>query len=328
MRAMLCKELGEPSGLVMGDVAPPALGPGQARIHVHTAGVNFADTLIIAGKYQVRPDLPFAPGMEVAGVVADCAEGVTTCRPGDRVLATVSHGGYAEEAVAEADQVMVIPDGMDFAAAAGFPVVYGTSHLALDHRAHLRAGEVLLVHGAAGGVGLSAVEIGKVMGATVIACASSAEKLAVARDHGADHLIDTSTDSVRERVKEITGGADVIYDPVGGEAMTESLRCINWEGRVLVIGFASGTIPQIPANYLLLKNCAAIGLFWGAYLRRDADTIRLARESYATLLGWVAEGRLRPHVSHRFPLDQAADALALLGARKTTGKVVLTMGRD
>lgn len=320
MRAMFCKELTGPDGLALGEAPPPAAGDGQVQIAVHACGLNFADTLITQGKYQVRPDLPFVPGMEVGGEIIACGKGVTGFRPGDRVLATTGVGGLAEEVVADSDRVWKIPDSMDFATAAAFPVAYGTSHGALRYRVNLQAGEVLLVHGASGGVGLTAVEVGKAVGATVIATASSDEKLQVARDHGADHGINYTTESIRDRVKALTGGADVVYDPVGGDAFMESLRCINWEGRILVIGFASGTIPQIPANYLLLKNCAAVGFFWGAYQDRDPAVIRRSMDE---ALVWYGEGKFKPHISHRLPLEKAADGFNLLAARKSTGKVVI-----
>lgn len=324
MRAVLCKQLGGPETLALCEVKPPALGPGQVRIEVHAAGINFADTLAIAGKYQERSEPPFTPGMEVAGVVTERAEAAGRVKVGDRVIAMTGTGGYAEEVVTDADWVLAVPDGVTMVEAAGFPVAYGTSHLALAHRAQLEAGEVLLVLGAAGGVGLTAVEIGKAMGATVIAAASSPEKLAVARAYGADHGIDYTRENIRDRVKELTGGADVVYDPVGGDAFLQALRCINWEGRIVVVGFAAGTIQQVPANYILLKNCSVMGALWGAYRRRDSETMRA---SLNTLIGWLGEGKLRPHSSHQLPLEQAGEALRLLLDRKSTGKIVLTTGK-
>ena len=322
MRAVLCPELTGLESLSITEVAPPTLCSGGVRIAVHAAGVNFADLLITSGAYQLKPPLPFTPGGEVAGVVLECAAGVSRCRPDDRVLAVLEWGGYAEQVVAPERDVFALPDGMDFVTAAGFLTVYGTSHLGLTHMAALQPGEVLLVHGAAGGVGLTAVEIGKVMGATVIATAGSADKLQIARDAGADHLINYATESIRERVKSLTGGqgADVVYDPVGGSAFTESLRCINWGGRLLIVGFASGTVPQIPANILLVKNVAALGYHWGSYRNGAPD---LFAASVAELFQWYAQGKLHPHVSHRLPLSDAAAALTLLRDRKSTGKVVL-----
>jgi NADPH2:quinone reductase len=326
MRAVLCRTRGGPDDLTIEDVAPPVPGPGQVAIAVRAAGLNFADTLMIAGKYQERPAYPFSPGMEVSGDILACGTGVSGLARGDRVMAVLGHGGFAEQALAPADRVLKIPASMDYAVAAGFPVAYGTSHVGLVHRARLQAGETLLVHGAAGGVGLTAVEIGKVLGATIIATASSAEKLAVARSYGADHLIDYSREDVRERVLALTGGrgADVVYDPVGGDAFDASLRCTAFEGRIVIIGFASGKIPQIPANHLLVKNISAVGFYWGAYTKEMPAVIRA---SFDELLGWFAAGRLRPLVSHRFALDEAPAALKLLAARKSTGKIVLTVGR-
>jgi NADPH2:quinone reductase len=325
MRAVLCRTRGGPDDLTIADIDPPRPGPGQVVIGVRAAGLNFADTLMIAGKYQERPAYPFSPGMEVSGDIVACGAGVTGLAPGDRVMAVLGHGGFAEQAVAPADRVLKLPDSMDYAAAAGFPIAYGTSHLGLVHRAALKAGETLLVHGAAGGVGLTAVEIGKVLGATVIATASSADKLAVAKSYGADHLIDYSREDVRERVLAFTGGrgADVVYDPVGGDAFDASLRCTAFEGRIVVIGFASGKIPQIPANHLLVKNITAIGFYWGAYAKERPAAVRA---SFAELLGWYAAGKLRPLVSHRFALDEAPAALKIMAARKSTGKIVLTVG--
>jgi NADPH2:quinone reductase len=327
MRAVLCKAFGEPEDLVVETVAAPSLGAGDARVAVHAAGVNFGDTLMIAGKYQEKPPFPFTPGFEIAGEVIEVAPGVTHVKPGDRVMGTADKGGYADEAVLPAANLTRIPDSMDFATAAGFPVAYGTSHGALDWRAHLRSGETLLVHGAAGGVGLTAVEIGKAMGAEVIATASSAEKLAIAKAHGADHLIDYSTEDVRERVRALTQGrgANVVYDPVGGDAFDASLRCIAWEGRIIVIGFAGGRVPQIPANLVLVKNCDIIGFYWGSYRKHDPAAVRA---SYEKLFGWFSEGKLKPLVSERFDLAEVAQAIQALRGRRSTGKVVLTTGRS
>src|SRR5512146_1085196 len=324
MRAVLCKEWGGEDKLVVEDVARPALREGAVRIAVHAAGVNFADLLVIAGQYQEKPAFPFTPGAEAAGVVSEVGAGVSALKTGDRVMALTGLGAYAEEAVVDAARVRPIPDSMDFASAAGFPVAYGTSHGALEWRARLKAGEWLLVLGAAGGVGLAAVEIGKAMGARVIACASSAEKLAVAREYGADEVVDDSREDIRERVKGITGGhgADVVYDPVGGDAFDAALRSIAWGGRIIVIGFAAGRIPQIPANIILVKNVDVIGFYWGSY---QAHNPELLRGSLKQLLSWVEQGRLKPHISHRFDLADAPLALNSLRQRKSTGKVVLLM---
>ena len=309
MRAVVCRQLGEPDGLSIEDVPPPPLAPGCVRIAVGAAGLNFADTLIIAGTYQVKPPLPFSPGFEVAGRVMECAPGVTRCRPGDRVMAVV-------------ECVFLLPEAVDEVAAAGFPVAYGTSHLGLKYKAGLAAGETLLVHGAAGGVGLTAVEVGKRLGATVIATATGPEKLAVAGAAGADHLIDARADDLRERVKELTHGrgADVVYDPVGGRLFDVSLRATAPGGRILLVGFASGEVPQIPANILLVKNISAIGYNWGA-LRTIAPAWMQA--SCEELVRWLGEGSLRPHVSQTYDLAEAPQALDALRSRRTTGKVVL-----
>ncbi len=326
MRAVLCKEFGGPERLAIEEVPAPPMRDGHVRIKIHAAGVNFGDTLLIAGQYQEKPPFPFIPGMEVAGVVTEVAPSVKELKLGDRVLASVGRGGYAEEAVVEADIVQRIPDAMDFVTAAGFPVAYSTSHGAFDWRARLKPGEWVLVLGASGGVGLTAVEIAKAMGARVIAAAGGAEKLAVAKRAGADHLIDYTREQIRDRVKEITDGrgVDVVYDPVGGDAFDQSLRSIAWEGRIIVIGFAGGRVPQIPANIVLVKNIDIIGFFWGSYRRHKPQ---LMAESFRQLFRWFDEGKLKPHVSHRLPLSQVAQALDLLKTRKSTGKVVLTMER-
>jgi NADPH2:quinone reductase len=326
MRAVLCKELGGPEKLVVEEVPSPPMRDGAVRIAIHAAGVNFADTLLIAGQYQDRPPLPFTPGMEVSGVVTEIGAGVSHLKPGDRVLASVGRGGYAEEIVTEAEIVHRIPDAMDFVTAAGFPVAYSTSHGAYAWRGRLKAGETVLVLGASGGVGLTAVEIAKAMGATVIAAAGGADKLAVAKAAGADHLVDYTREDLRERVKEMTRGrgVDLVYDPVGGDAFDQSLRCIAWEGRIIVIGFAAGRIPQIPANLVLVKNIDIIGFFWGSYRRYKPH---LMAESFQQLFRWFEAGKLKPHISHRLPLTEVAKALELLKTRKSTGKVVLTTGR-
>jgi len=324
MRAVVCHALGDETGLVIEEIAPPSLPENGVRIAVKAAGVNFADGLLIAGKYQQKQTPPFTPGFEIAGEVIEVAPGVTTCKPGDRVMANLDCGGFAEQAVADASDVYVIPDSMGWADAAAFPVVWGTSHHGLIHKARLKAGETLLVHGAAGGVGLTAVEIGKALGATVIATAGGADKLAVCAEHGADHGIDYKAEDVRERVKALTQGrgADVVYDPVGGPIFDASLRCTAPDGRILVIGFASGTVPQIPANHLLVKNITVIGYWWGAY--RKLDPVGL-RASYEELLRWFDQGKITPHVSQQLPLADAAKAIGLLKGRGATGKLVLTV---
>ena len=326
MRAILCRTLGDPALLSFEELPAPALGPGQLRIAVHAAGVNFADSLVIIGQYQEKPTLPFIPGFELAGVVSEVGVGVTGFAPGDRVMALTGSGGYADEAVVPADAAFRIPDAMSFEAAAGFPIAYGTSHGALDWRAALRRGEILLVHGAGGGVGLTAVEIGKAMGATVIATASSPAKLEIARSRGADHVLDSGAEDLVGQIKALLGArrVDVAYDPVGGGAFEASLKTIAWEGRILIIGFAGGTVPQIPANILMVKNCSAIGFYWSAYRTRRPD---LVRHSFETLLGWVAAGTLRPLISETLPLERGAEAITRIKARQVTGKLVLTTGR-
>ena len=325
MRAVVCRELSGPGGLTLEDLPDPQPGPGEVAIAVAAAGVNFADTLMVSGKYQEKPPLPFTPGLELAGTVTALGAGVTGVAPGDRVIALVDRGGFAEVALARADEVFPIPDAMGFDIAAGFPITYGTGHGALVWRAALQPGETLLVHGAAGGVGLAAVEVGKALGAEVIATAGGPDKLEIARAHGADHLIDYKTEDIRARVKALTGGrgADVVFDPVGGEVFLASLRAVAWGARLLVIGFAAGKVPEIPANLLLVKNLAVFGLYWGAYRQKAPD---LLRRQFETLTGWYAEGRLKPLVSHRLDLAEAGRALDLLLTRKATGKVVLTTG--
>ena len=299
------------------------LKPNEVRIRVRACGVNFADTLMIAGKYQVKPEFPFTPGLEAAGEVVEIGTGVNHLAIGQRALAVLRFGGgYAEEIAINADAVVPIPDSMDFVTAAAFPVAYGTSHFALTHRGHLKAGETLLVLGAAGGVGLTAVEIGKQLGARVIAAAGSPEKLAVAREHGADELIDYQRESIRDRVRDLTGGlgADVVYDPVGGDAFDQALRAVNWEARMLVIGFAAGRIQSVPANLILVKNISVIGVVWGAQAARDPVLIS---RNLAELLRWWEAGRLKPLVARTFPLAEAGAAMEALLSRRYAGRIVL-----
>ena len=325
MKAIVCKGWGEPKDLVYEDAAPPGLAAGEVRVALRAAGVNFADTLMIAGKYQEKPAFPFSPGLEYAGVVAELGPEVAGLKPGDRVMGFARFGCFADEVAVPASQAFKIPDAMEFATAAAFPVAYGTSHMALVQRAKLKPGEFLLVNGASSGVGLTAVEIGAALGARVIATASSPEKLATAKRYGAEFGIDYARENIRERVKTLTDGhgADVIYDPVGGDAFDASLRSIAFSGRYLVIGFASGRIPEAPANYILIKNCDVMGVLWGNVARREP---KQAAASYAELLGWYEAGKLKPFVSRSFPLARAAEALELMKARKITGKLVVTMG--
>ena len=326
MRAVICKEFGPPETLSVEEVPPPSLGAGQVRIGVHACGINFPDTLIIENKYQFKPPLPFSPGGEVAGEIVELGAGVSQWKAGDRVIAMCGWGGFAEQVVVDAARIMAVPATMDSVTAAGFTMTYGTSHYALEDRAHLRAGETLLVLGAAGGVGLAAVEIGKAMGAHVIAAASTDEKLAMCRRFGADDVVNYATESLKQRVKELTDGrgADVIYDPVGGDVFDEAMRCIAWEGRLLVVGFASGRIPQLPMNLVLLKGCQLIGVFWGSFTARDPAR---NAENMQTLFRWFEEKKLQAHVSATYPLEEAGKALRSMLDRAVTGKVVLVTGK-
>lgn len=317
MKAWQLEALGE--DFALNEIPVPQPGEGELSIQVAACGLNFADLLMREGKYQEKPPLPYTPGMEVAGVVMALGPGVTGPAPGTRVLAFVNHGGLAEVAIAPASRVVPIPDAMPFAVAAAFPIAYGTSHLALDHKARLQPGETLLVLGAAGGVGLTAVEIGKRMGARVVASARGADKLAIARAAGADEVIDSDTPDLKAAFKAL-GGVDVVYDAVGGAGFDAALSACRPEGRLLAIGFASGQVPQIPANLLLVKNLSVMGLYWGGYLKFAPQVLT---GSLATLLGWYAEGSLHPHISHSLPLDALPQALELLRDRKSTGKVVV-----
>ncbi|MEW6687458.1 MAG: NADPH:quinone oxidoreductase family protein [Pseudomonadota bacterium] len=324
MKAVLCKQFGPPESLVIEDLPSPQAGPGEVVVGIKAASVNFPDVLIIQNKYQFKPPLPFSPGSEMAGVVKEVGAGVKGFKPGDRVIAFTTYGAFAEEVKVEAARLVPIPKGMDFESAAAFLLTYGTSDHALRDRAGLKAGETLLVLGAAGGVGIAAIEIGKALGARVIACASSEEKLAVCREHGADETIDYAAEDLRERIKQLTAGrgVDVVYDAVGGRYTEPALRSTAWRGRLLVVGFAAGDIPRIPLNLALLKGCAIVGVFWGDFARREPKALAA---SIGQLAAWFREGKLRPHVSQTFPLAQAADALKLMAARKVKGKVVLTV---
>ena len=324
MKAVLCTAYGPPENLVLGDVEPLRPGRGQVVVSVKACGVNFPDTLIIQGLYQFKPSPPFSPGSEVAGIVKEVGAGVESVKPGDRVIAFSAYGGFAEEVLAEADGLIPMPAALDFDTAASFVMTYGTGIHALKDRAHLRPGETLLVLGAAGGIGLAAVEIGKTMGAQVIAAASSSEKLAICRQHGADDTINYSTEDVKERVKALTGGhgVDVIVDPVGGAYSESALRSMAWNGRFLIIGFTSGDIPRIPLNVPLLKGCSIVGVFWGSFAVRDPQH---NQENLRDLLGWIQAGKLNPRISARYPLERAADALNDILQRKVTGKTVLVV---
>jgi NADPH2:quinone reductase len=325
MKAVLCKQYGPPETLVIEDLPSPRAGPGEAVVSVKAASVNFPDVLIIQNKYQFKPPLPFSPGSELAGVVKEVGAGVSSVRPGDKVMAFTTYGAFAEEVKTDAARLLPIPDGMDFKSAAAFVLTYGTSDHALRDRGALQAGETLLVLGAAGGVGLAAIEIGKALGARVLACASSDDKLAVCREHGADATVNYATEDLRERVKDLTAGrgVDVVYDPVGGPYSEPAFRSLAWRGRLLVVGFAAGEIPKLPLNLALLKGAAAVGVFWGDFARREPGPFAASVQQLAR---WYSEGRLRPHVSQTLPLEKAADALKLLASRQAKGKIVLTVG--
>jgi NADPH:quinone reductase len=323
MKAVLCKVLGPPEKLVVEDVPSLKAGKGQVVVSVKAAGVNFPDTLIIQGKYQFKPEPPFSPGGEVAGVIKEVGEGVTGVKPGDRVIAAATWGGFAQELVADADRLVRMPDEMDFVSAAAFVLTYGTSYHALKDRAQLQAGETLLVLGASGGVGLSAIQIGKAIGARVIAAASSDTKLAVCKSNGADELINYASEDLRTRVKAITAGrgVDVVYDPVGGSYSELALRDMAWNGRFLVVGFAAGDIPKIPLNLALLKGCSIVGVFWGAFTKNEAQKNRRNNDE---LMQLFVAGKVKPHIHATYPLERAAEALNEVLLKRVSGKVVLT----
>lgn len=325
MRAVCCKQFGPPECLVIENLPSPRPGKGQAVVSVKAASINFPDVLIIQNKYQVKPTLPFTPGAEMAGVVKEVGEGVTNARPGDSVIAFTNYGAFAEECLVDATRLFPIPEGMDFATAASFLLTYGTSHHALCGRLRSAPGETLLVLGAAGGVGLSAVEIGKILGLRVIAAASSEDKLAVCRAHGADETINYAAQDLRERIKALTDGkgVDIIYDPVGSQYTEAALRSSSWRARLLVIGFAAGEIPKIPLNLSLLMEREIIGVYWGEWSRRQPREFATACMELAL---WFREGRLKPHVSATYPLERAADALTKMANREVMGKVVLVTG--
>ncbi len=325
MKALLCKQYGPPESLVVESLPDLVPGERQVVIDVRAAGVNFPDTLIIEGKYQFKPPPPFSPGGECAGVVRAVGSGVTNVKPGDRVIAMTIFGAFAEQVVADAGALVPMPPGLDFPVAAAFMMTYGTSYHALADRGALAAGETLLVLGASGGVGLAAVEIGKALGARVIAAASSAEKLAVCREHGADDLIAYAREDLRERVKALAGGhgVDVVYDPVGGAYTEPALRSIAWRGRHLIVGFANGGIPRIPANLALLKGAAIVGVFWGDYVRREPA--RIATD-LRTLFAWLGEGRLRPRIAATYTLARGGEAIRAMKARRDSGKLVVLPG--
>ena len=322
MKAVLCKAYGMPETLVVEEVEPLRAGGGQVVVEVKACGVNFPDTLIIQGKYQFKPAMPFSPGSEVAGVVKEVGEGVKGVSVGDHVIASTGWGGFAEEVVVSATKIIPMPAGLDFTIASAFVLTYGTAHHALKDRAQLQPGETLLVLGAAGGVGIAAIEIGKQLGARVIAAASNDEKLGVCRQHGASEVINYASEDLRERIKQITGGqgVDVIFDPVGSNYSEPALRSMAWKGRFLVVGFAGGEIPRIPLNLTLLKGCSIVGVFWGAFTEREPQR---NAENLRELMSWLSQGILKPHISATYPLERAADALYDMLNRKALGKAVL-----
>jgi NADPH2:quinone reductase len=322
-KAIVCRELGPPERLRLETFASVPLARGQVRVAVHAAGINFPDILMAAGEYQLKPELPFTPGVEAAGEVMEIADGVSGTAVGDRVIVRMRHGGYADEAVVASTQLTPLPSNFDYAEGATFLAAYGTAHHALVDRGQVLRGEVLLVHGAAGGVGLAAVEIGKILGATVIAAASSEEKLAVAKARGADHLVLYAREPFRDAVKRITDGrgADVVFDPVGGEIFENSQRCIAWGARMLVIGFTGG-IGLARTNLLLIKGASVLGVRAGEAARRDPA---MGEVRIRALLRWAEDGKIRPHVSHRLRLENYAQAMRLLIDRKAIGRVALMM---
>jgi NADPH2:quinone reductase len=322
MKAVICKAWGAPESLVVEELADLVPGPGEVVVEVRSAGVNFPDVLTIQGKYQFRPELPFTPGNEFAGVVREVGAGVTGFAAGDRVIGFTRTGAFAEQVLAPAEVLMPMPAEMDFDIAAAITLTYGTAHHAVVDRAALQPGETMLVLGAAGGVGLAAIEIGKALGARVIAAASSPDKLAVCKEHGADVLINYSSEDLREAIKAATGGKgpDVVYDPVGGQYSEPAFRSIAWRGRHLVVGFAAGDIPKLPWNLMLLKGASVVGVFWGEFARREPQANLAAMRQ---MLGWMAQGKLRPLVSARYALAATGQALNDMAARKVMGKVVI-----
>jgi NADPH2:quinone reductase len=323
MRALVCRAWGLPETLVLEDRADPVAGPGEAVVRVHAAGVNFPDALIIQNKYQFTPALPFVPGSECAGVIESVGDGVSRVKPGDRVIALTAAGAFAEKVAVSAEALTPLPDDVDFATGSALLLTYGTAYHALEDRAALRQGETLLVLGAAGGVGLAAIEIGKALGARVIAGASSPEKRRLCREHGADEAIDYAAADLKSALAALTSGkgVDVVFDPVGGPFTEAALRNCAWRGRHLVIGFANGEIPRLPANLTLLKGCSLIGVFWGRYVKTEPAAWA---SDLQTLFQWLREGRIRPHVAERYPLERGAEALTALLARKALGKLVIT----
>lgn len=325
MRAILCKEYGPADTLVIEDIASPEAKGSGVKIRVKAAGLNFPDTLIIEGKYQIKPSMPFSPGGEMAGEVLDVGEKVTRFKKGDRVMGLTGFGAFSEEIVAAEANLLPIPDGMSDEEAAAFTMVYGTSYHALKQRANIQPGETLLVLGASGGVGLATVELGKAMGAHVIAAASTADKLEVAKQAGADELINYTEEPLKDAVKKLTKnkGVDVVYDPVGGDFTEQALRAMAWNGRHLIVGFAAGEIPKIPANLTLLKGCSVVGVFWGTFTRQEPE---VSNQNMMDLLKLYSEGKIKPAISEVFEFEDYVSALNALTERRAKGKVVLKVG--
>ena len=322
MKAVLCEELGPPERLIIRDIDPPVAGEGEVTIVVKAAALNFFDTLIIEGKYQYRPDPPFSPGAEIAGIIQSVGPGVTGFQKGDKVMAFLGWGGVREQVVASATRVVKLPDGITNETAAGLTVTYGTTLHALKDRANMQPGETLAVLGASGGVGQAAIEVGKVMGARVIACASSEDKLDFCRVLGADETVNYAETDLKNALKELTGGkgVDVVYDPVGGDLAELALRATAWNGRFLVIGFASGTIPKLPLNLVLLKGCQVVGVFWGDHTAREPDKHRANME---TLLEWCRDEKIKPHIYKTYKMAETVDALEDLAKRRVMGKAIV-----
>ena len=324
MKAYVCREFGPVESHKVEEIEDPRAEAGQVVVDVKAAGVSFPDVLIVQGKYQFQPPFPFSPGGEIAGVISEVGEGVVDWKIGDRVIAMTGNGGIAEKVVAFEMTLMPLPETMDFKDGAAFPLNYGTTYHALKQRGQLQAGETLLVTGAGGGVGTTAIEIGKAMGARVIAAASTDEKLEIARNLGAHEVINYSDGELKEKVKALTDGlgADVIYDPIGGDIFLQCMRCVNWKGRVLVIGFASGPIPEVPTNLALLKGCSIVGVFWGRFTGAEPEE---NSKNFDELFALHADGKLKPQITKSYSLDQAAEAISSLENRKATGKVVIEM---
>lgn len=324
MKAVMCESYGPPENLVLMDIEAPRASPGEVLVNVHASALNFPDVLMIQGKYQSQPALPFSPGGEIAGTVAAVGQSVSRFKPGDRVFGGTGHGGFCEQIAVPEHALRVMPEAMSFVQASGISTTYGTAYYALQQRANLRSGETLLVLGAGGGVGLAAVELGKALGGRVIAAASSAEKLAAASAAGADELIDYSDGKLKDKVKALTDdqGADVIYDPVGGDLFDQCMRSINWYGRLLVIGFAAGAIPKVATNLILLKSCQLVGVFYGAWSARCQEE---SAENFRQILALYEQGKINPLIGREFPLTKYAEAIRCLSERRAIGKVVVTL---